>query len=92
MTAATGARWKDLWAAGQGLQAVRAAEAESVMTGHSAVAEVAVVGVPSDRRGESPYAAVVLRSSGDDRGTFSVRGRKARVARAEVPRTEKLPR
>lgn len=54
------ARWKDLWAAGQGLQAVRAAEVESVMTGHSAVAEVAVVGVPSDRWGESPYAAMAV--------------------------------
>ena len=42
------------------------AEVESVMTGHPAVAEVAVaevavVGVPSARWGESPYAVVVLR-------------------------------
>ena len=37
------------------------AEVESVMTGHPAVAEVAVVGVPSADWGESPYAVVVLR-------------------------------
>ena len=37
------------------------AEVESVMTGHPAVAEVAVVGVPSAEWGESPYAVVVLR-------------------------------
>jgi acyl-CoA synthetase (AMP-forming)/AMP-acid ligase II len=37
------------------------AEVESVMTGHPAVAEVAVVGVPSAAWGESPYAVVVLR-------------------------------
>jgi long-chain acyl-CoA synthetase len=37
------------------------AEVESVLTGHPAVAEVAVVGVPSPQWGESPYAVVVLR-------------------------------
>jgi acyl-CoA synthetase (AMP-forming)/AMP-acid ligase II len=37
------------------------AEVESVMTGHPAVAEVAVVGVASAEWGESPYAVVVLR-------------------------------
>jgi acyl-CoA synthetase (AMP-forming)/AMP-acid ligase II len=36
------------------------AEVESVMTGHPAVAEVAVVGVPSADWGESPWAVVVL--------------------------------
>jgi acyl-CoA synthetase (AMP-forming)/AMP-acid ligase II len=38
------------------------AEVESVLTGHPAVAEVAVVGVPSDRWGESPVAVVVPRT------------------------------
>jgi long-chain acyl-CoA synthetase len=36
------------------------AEVESVMTGHPAVAEVAVVGLPSAAWGESPWAVVVL--------------------------------
>ena len=35
------------------------AEVESVLTGHPGVAEVAVVGVPSEAWGESPYAIVV---------------------------------
>ncbi|MBC7372610.1 MAG: long-chain-fatty-acid--CoA ligase [Frankiales bacterium] len=37
------------------------AEVESVLTGHPAIAEVAVVGVPSETWGESAYAVVVLR-------------------------------
>lgn len=39
------------------------AEIESVLTAHPDVAEAAVVGVPSQRWGESPYA-VVVRTSG----------------------------
>jgi long-chain acyl-CoA synthetase len=35
------------------------AEVESVLTAHPGVAEVAVIGVPSDRWGESPYAIAV---------------------------------
>ena len=38
------------------------AEVESVMTGHPDLAEVAVIGVPSDRWGESPWAVVVPRT------------------------------
>ncbi|MFF3438742.1 AMP-binding protein [Streptosporangium sp. NPDC002721] len=37
------------------------AEVESVLTGHPSVAEVAVIGVPSDRWGEVPHAVVVRR-------------------------------
>ena len=44
------------------------AEVESVMTGHPAVAEVAVVGVPSAEWGESPWAVVVLRPGRRVRG------------------------
>jgi acyl-CoA synthetase (AMP-forming)/AMP-acid ligase II len=35
------------------------AEVESVLTGHPDILEVAVIGVPSDRWGESPYAVAV---------------------------------
>jgi long-chain acyl-CoA synthetase len=52
-------RLKDMLISGG--ENVYPAEVESVMTGHPAVAEVAVVSVPSARWGESPYAAVVLR-------------------------------
>jgi acyl-CoA synthetase (AMP-forming)/AMP-acid ligase II len=52
-------RLKDMLISGG--ENVYPAEVESVLTGHPAVAEVAVVGVPSDRWGESPYAVVVLR-------------------------------
>jgi acyl-CoA synthetase (AMP-forming)/AMP-acid ligase II len=38
------------------------AEVESVLTGHPDLAEVAVVGVPSARWGESPVAVVVART------------------------------
>jgi long-chain acyl-CoA synthetase len=37
------------------------AEIENVLNGHPAVAEVGVIGVPHDRWGETPLAAVVLR-------------------------------
>ena len=55
-------RLKDMLISGG--ENVYPAEVESVMTGHPAVAEVAVVGVQSDRWGESPYAVVVLRPDG----------------------------
>jgi acyl-CoA synthetase (AMP-forming)/AMP-acid ligase II len=40
---------------------VYATDLEGVLAGHPAVAEVAVIGVPSDRWGETPIALVVLR-------------------------------
>ncbi|WP_433219058.1 AMP-binding protein [Dactylosporangium sp. CS-047395] len=42
------------------------AEVESVLTGHPHVLEVAVVGVPSERWGESPIAVVVADGPVDD--------------------------
>ena len=52
-------RLKDMIVSGG--ENVYPAEVESTMTGHPDVAEVAVVGVPSDEWGESPYAVVVLK-------------------------------
>jgi acyl-CoA synthetase (AMP-forming)/AMP-acid ligase II len=51
-------RLKDMIVSGG--ENVYPAEVESIMTGHPAVAEVAVVGVPSPTWGESPWAVVVL--------------------------------
>ena len=56
-------RLKDMIVSGG--ENVYPAEVESVMTGHPAVAEVAVVGVPSAEWGESPYAVVVLCSGAE---------------------------
>jgi len=50
-------RLKDMIVSGG--ENVYPAEVESVMTGHPGVAQVAVVGVPSARWGESPIAVVV---------------------------------
>jgi long-chain acyl-CoA synthetase len=50
-------RLKDMIVSGG--ENVYPAEVESVMTGHPGVAEVAVVGIPSERWGESPFAVVV---------------------------------
>ena len=43
---------------------VYAVDLESVIAGHPDVAEVAVIGVPSERWGETPLALVVLRPTG----------------------------
>ena len=43
-----------------GGQNIYSADIESVMRGHRGVAEVAVIGVPSERWGETPLAVVVL--------------------------------
>ena len=61
------------------------AEVESVMTGHPAVAEVAVVGVPSAEWGESPYAVVVLRSDAEVSEAELTAWVRDRLARFKCP-------
>jgi acyl-CoA synthetase (AMP-forming)/AMP-acid ligase II len=48
------------------------AEIENILLGHSEVAEVAVIGQPSERWGESPFAIVVLNESGLQSGITAV--------------------
>ena len=61
------------------------AEVESVMTGHPAVAEVAVVGVPSAEWGESPYAVVVLRPGSQVSEDELISWTKDRLAHFKCP-------
>jgi acyl-CoA synthetase (AMP-forming)/AMP-acid ligase II len=61
------------------------AEVESVMTGHPAVAEVAVVGVPSPEWGESPWAVVVLSPGGSVSGAELIAWTRDRLAHFKCP-------
>ncbi len=61
------------------------AEVESVMTGHPAVAEVAVVGVPSAKWGESPYAVVVLRPGAEVSEAELIAWTRNRLAHFKCP-------
>lgn len=48
-----------------GAENVYPAEVESALTGHPGIAEVAVIGIPSPKWGESPYAVAVRRPGSD---------------------------
>ena len=69
---------------------------ESVVRRHADVADVAVVGVPSKRWGETPVAFVVLRDGAAATGEEILRWANARVGKmerlAEVAMIESLPR
>lgn len=53
-------RYKDMIVSGA--ENIYPAEVENVMYGHPAVAEVAVIGIPHERWGETPKAMVVLKA------------------------------
>ena len=55
-----------------GSQNIYPADIEAVMRDHPAVADVAVVGVPSERWGETPLALVVAAGVGDTPDTGSL--------------------
>ncbi len=57
-------RLKDMIVSGG--ENVYPAEVESVLTGHPGIAQVAVIGVPSERWGESPMAVIVRAPEGAD--------------------------
>ena len=61
------------------------AEVESVMTGHPEVAQVAVVGVPSARWGESPLAVVVRTPGAEVTGEELIAWTRERLAHYKCP-------
>ncbi|GAA1301616.1 AMP-binding protein [Planotetraspora silvatica] len=88
-------RLKDMIVSGG--ENVYPAEVESVLTAHPAVAEVAVIGVPSEQWGEVPHAVVVLRPGAAQVGAQDVIAfARERLAHFKCPRgvtfAEALPR
>jgi long-chain acyl-CoA synthetase len=76
-------RLKDMIVSGG--ENVYPAEVESIMTGHPAVAEVAVVGIPSADWGESPWAVVVLRPGAQVTETELIAWTRDRLAHFKCP-------
>jgi acyl-CoA synthetase (AMP-forming)/AMP-acid ligase II len=72
------------------------AEVENTLMGHPAVADVAVIGVPHDRWGESPKAMVVKAQGAEVTGDELIEWCRERIARYKCPTSvdflEALPR
>lgn len=72
------------------------AEVENALCRHPAVLEAAVIGVPHERRGEAPYAFVVLREGQEVRPRDLANTARAYIADFKVPTKyefiEQLPR
>jgi acyl-CoA synthetase (AMP-forming)/AMP-acid ligase II len=75
---------------------VYAAEVENVLEGHRAVAEVAVIGIPSERWGEQVHALVVRRPGQDVDEAVLVAYTRETLAGYKCPKSvdfvESLPR
>jgi acyl-CoA synthetase (AMP-forming)/AMP-acid ligase II len=72
------------------------AEVENALYGHPDVAEVAVIGLPSDRWGESVHAVIVPRSGIEPDRESIIAWTRTRIAGYKVPRSiefvDQLPR
>ena len=75
---------------------IYAADLEPIVAGHPAVSEVAVIGVPSARWGETPLALVVLRAGNDASAAEILEWCNARLSKhqrlGEVELRKVLPR
>ncbi|WP_106396237.1 long-chain-fatty-acid--CoA ligase [Actinocorallia populi] len=76
-------RLKDMIVSGG--ENVYPAEVESVLTAHPAIAEVAVIGVPSDRWGEVPHAVAVLKPGASVTPAELVAWSRQRLAHFKCP-------
>ncbi|MFV0280490.1 MAG: fatty acid--CoA ligase [Rhodoblastus sp.] len=79
-----------------GAENIYPAEVESAIFGHPAIAEVAVIGVPDDKWGESVKAVVVLKDGVEASPDEIIAFARTRIAGYKAPRTvdfiEALPR
>ena len=68
-----------------GAENIYPAEVESVLSGHPDIAEIAVVGVPSQRWGESPFAIAVARTGSEPSAQEIITWARERLAHFKCP-------
>lgn len=68
-----------------GAENVYPAEVESVLSGHPDIAEVAVIGIPSERWGESPFAVVVPHTGAEPTAFDIINWVRERLAHFKCP-------
>ena len=68
-----------------GAENIYPAEVESVLSGHPDIAEIAVVGVPSQRWGESPFAIAVARTGFEPSAQEIITWARERLAHFKCP-------